>query len=171
VTARITAIDDASETDVDQLATLLSDCADTGASVGFLAPLPHDLAATWWRATLGSPGTRTWVARDDDGLIVGCVRLTPATMPNSPHRGDVSKLLVALGSRGAGLAGRLMETLEQDARGRGLTLLMLDTETGSPAQGFYQRRGWELIGTVPDYALSATGELAPTTILAKRLAP
>lgn len=43
------------------------------------------------------------------------------------------------------------------------------TETGSPAQGFYERAGWSVVGVVEDHALQPEGALAPTTFLVKRL--
>jgi hypothetical protein len=46
-----------------------------------------------------------------------------------------------------------------------VTLLVLDTETGSPAEGLYTSLGWTTVGVVPDYALDPEGKLSPTTIL------
>ena len=162
-------LEDPGEADVAALAAVLVDCVGHGASVGFLAPLDPGDAEAWWRAALATPGTTTWAAYDDQGVVVGCVRLSPATMPNSLHRAEVSKLMVSSRARGAGVASLLMPTLEDAARSRGLTLLLLDTETGSPAQGFYERRGWQVVGTVPGYALDPHGRLSPTTILLRNL--
>ncbi|HWO59700.1 MAG TPA: GNAT family N-acetyltransferase, partial [Umezawaea sp.] len=49
----------------------------------------------------------------------------------------------------------------------GASLLVLDTETGSPAEGIYTSTGWTAVGVIPDYALDPEGKLAPTTILYK----
>ncbi len=156
------------EADVDGLAALLVDAVEDGASVGFLLPLSRADAAAWWREVLPDPLTETWVARDDDGTVVGCVRLTRAWKPNSRHRGEISKLLVASRARRRGLATRLMDTAESAAWARGLRLLLLDTETDSPAQPFYSARGWTVVGVIEDYASTPYGDPAPTTIMELR---
>jgi len=154
--------------DLDELATLLVETVEGGASVGFLLPLGHDEAAGWWREVLDDELTDTWVARDDDGRILGSVRLTRAWKPNSRHRGEISKLMVAPAARRQGLASRLMDVAEAAAWEGGLRLLLLDTETDSPAQPFYVARGWRVVGVVEDYAATPYGEPAATTILELR---
>ena len=154
--------------DVDALAELLVDTVEGGASVGFLLPLPVTEAVTWWRDVLADELTDTWVARDDAGAVVGCVRLTLAWKPNSRHRGEISKLMVARSARRQGLATRLMDVAESTAWARGLRLLLLDTETDSPAQPFYVARGWRVVGVIEDYAATPYGEPAATTILELR---
>jgi GNAT superfamily N-acetyltransferase len=156
------------DADVEALAALLVDAVESGASVGFLLPLSRAEAATWWREVLPDPLTETWVARDDDGAVVGCVRLTRAWKPNSRHRGEISKLLVATTARRHGLATRLMDTAERAAWSYGLRLLLLDTETDSPAQPFYAARGWTVVGVIADYAATPYGDPAPTTIMELR---
>jgi GNAT superfamily N-acetyltransferase len=153
---------------VDGLAALLVDCVRGGASLGFPASLTHDDAARWWRASLHADGTLTWVARDASS-IVGTVQLQPVAFPNGRHRASVSKLLVHTACRGRGIASALMSALEQHAREIGRTLLVLDTHTGSPAEDIYLRWGWQRVGVIEDYALTPDGELAPTTIMSKRL--
>jgi ribosomal protein S18 acetylase RimI-like enzyme len=154
--------------DVDDLASLLVDTVEGGASVGFLLPLAPDEAATWWREVLADRLTDMWVARDEAGAIVGCVRLTRAWKPNSRHRGEISKLMVARRVRRRGLASRLMDTAESAAWTRDLRLLLLDTETDSPAQPFYAARGWRVVGVIEDYAATPYGEPAATTIMELR---
>jgi len=154
--------------DIDDLAGLLVDTVESGASVGFLLPLDHDDAASWWREVLADELTDTWVARDDDGRILASVRLTLAWKPNSRHRGEISKLMVAPDARRQRLASRLMDVAEHAAWERGLRLLLLDTETDSPAQPFYVARGWRVVGVIEDYAATPYGEPAATTILELR---
>jgi GNAT superfamily N-acetyltransferase len=171
VTATITALCDVDDSDIDALAALLVDVVEGGASVGFLLPLPLDEAAAWWRETLADPLTETWVARDDDGRIVGTVRLTRAWKPNSRHRGEISKLMVARSARRQGLASQLMGAAESAAWAHGLRLVLLDTETDSPAQPFYLARGWTVVGVIDDYAATPFGEPAATTVMELRRPP
>ncbi len=152
------------------LAEVLVDCVAGGASVGFLDPLDPAEARAWWEGTLPDPRAMTWVGRNGDGRIVGTVRLVLAGLPNARHRAEVSKLLVHRSARGRGAATALMSTVEYAARRLGRTTLLLDTETGSPAEGLYERLGWTRVGVVEDHARTPDGRLAPTTILTKRLA-
>lgn len=59
--------------------------------------------------------------------------------------------------RGHRLAGRLLTALEEQAAGLGLRLLVLDTETDSPAERLYETAGWTRVGSVPDYATDPAG--------------
>lgn len=161
-------IDPATDADVPGLAAVLLDCVAGGASVGFLAGLSDEDAEGFWRRAL--PGATTWVARlDSPGPVVGVVQLYPATLPNGTHRADVAKLLVHRSVRGRGVATALMSRLEREAFQRGRWLLLLDTESGSPAQRLYERSGWQVVGVVQDHAVRPDGRLAPTTFLSKRL--
>src|SRR5580765_6310774 len=74
-----------SDADYQDLARLLVDAVDSGASVSFLAPLTLDRAEAWWRDTVASAreGAVFLVARDDEG-IVASVQMHPAWAPN--HR-------------------------------------------------------------------------------------
>lgn len=114
---------------------------------------------------LPDPLTETWVARDADGTVIGCVRLTRAWKPNSRHRGEISTLMVAPRARRQGLATRLMDTAESAAWAHHLRLVLLDTESNSPAQPFYAARGWVVVGVVEDYASTPHGDPAATTIM------
>lgn len=164
-------LDDPDEDDVRDLAHVLVDCVDGGASVNFVAPLPLEDATEWWRAALEQPHALTWVARGPSGRIVGCVRLVLAQQPNGLHRAEVSKLLVSTAARRTGCAAALMHALESWADEHGRHRLVLDTETGSPAEEVYERLGWTRVGTIPDYALTSSGELCGSTFFTKSLLP
>jgi GNAT superfamily N-acetyltransferase len=140
-----------------------------GASVGFLDDLSHDQARDWWRRALSEPDSLTWAAFTADERVVGAVRLILATLPNARHRAQVAKLLVHRDARGLGCATALLTALEETARTLGRHVLVLDTQTGSTAEGLYRRRGWQLVGTVDDYAAMPDGRLAPTTFMTKQL--
>ena len=166
----VTLLGTPTEVDVEQLADVMVDCVDGGASVNFLRPLAADVAVRWWRAALADPHSLTWVARDDDGDIVGCVRLSLAQQPNGRHRAEVGKLLVHRRARGLGASRALLAALEEHAAAVGRFRLVLDTETGSDAEHVYQRLGWSRVGEVPDFCLTADGDLASTTYFTKGLA-
>src|SRR5690606_20467236 len=89
---------------------------------------------------------------------------------NSAHRAELVKLMVHRTARGRGLGRRLLALAEEGAGARGITLLHLDTETGSPAEHLYRSSGWTPVGAIPDYARDPAGVPPPTTIYYARLA-
>ncbi|MET0332739.1 MAG: GNAT family N-acetyltransferase [Rhizobacter sp.] len=154
------------------LCELLVDCVEGGASVGFVSPMSIAKAEVFWRGvgeSVARGETVLLVARDGEGRIEGTVQLVLATKENQPHRADVSKLLVHRRARGRGVGALLMREAEAHARRIGRTVLVLDTATPE-AERLYQREGWSLCGTIPDYALMPDGVLCATTIFFKRLA-
>lgn len=153
------------------LSEILADCVAGGASVGFMWPYSHDDAHRWWNGVIEAVG------RDDtvlfgaflDGRLRGTLQLGLNTPPNQPHRGEVKKLLVHRAARGRGLASRLMSLMEEEARSRGLSLLTLDTLTGSDAERLYMKLGWTKLGIIPDYAMFPDGRLCATSVFWKAL--
>ncbi|WP_369194819.1 GNAT family N-acetyltransferase [Streptomyces djakartensis] len=153
------------------LADLLADTVHGGASVGFLAPLGRAEALAWWgerAADVAAGRLAVWAVHDGD-RVLGTVSLAFAAKPNSRHRAELVKLMVRREARGQGLGRGLLATAETAAVAAGVTLLHLDTETGSPAEHLYRSAGWTPAGTVPDYAATPEGVLRPTTIYYKRL--
>ncbi|MFF9191752.1 GNAT family N-acetyltransferase [Streptomyces rochei] len=156
---------------LDGLAGLLADTVAGGASVGFLAPLGEEEAAAWWRgraADVAAGRLAVWVAREGE-RVTGTVSLALPDKPNSRHRAELVKLMVSREARGRGVGRGLLATAEEAAAAAGLTLLHLDTETGSPAEYLYRSAGWTRAGTIPDYAADPGGELRPTTLYFKRV--
>ncbi|KND01416.1 uncharacterized protein SPPG_03222 [Spizellomyces punctatus DAOM BR117] len=151
------------------LAELLIDCVDGGSSVGFLAGLTHHAAVDWWHKQLQNPNILTWVAVNSEGQILGTVGLALAPQANGRHRAEVCKLLVHRNGRGHGYASALMSALEEEARKRCRTVLVLDTVTGSTAEHIYLRWGWQRVGVIEDFAALPDGRLWATTVFTKKL--
>ncbi|MFD0398222.1 GNAT family N-acetyltransferase [Kitasatospora sp. NPDC127121] len=157
----------------EELAGLLVDTVHGGGSIGFLAPLGLAEAVAWWRALapeVAAERLLLWTVRAEaDGRLAGTIQLRRAVPTNGRHRGEVAKLMVHPADRGQRLAGRLLAVLEERAAELGLRLLVLDTETGSPAERLYEAAGWTRVGSVPDYATDPAGVAHPTTIFFKAL--
>lgn len=159
------------EAALDQLATVLADCVEGGASVSFMAPFSHAAALAFFRkvAVTVAAGDTVLLAAKVDGKIVGTVQLGLDTPPNQPHRADVKKMLVHRAARGHGIGAALMAAVEDEAKRRGRWLLVLDTVPGENGHRLYLRAGWTETGLVPDYALFPDGRLCDTAIMWKRL--
>jgi GNAT superfamily N-acetyltransferase len=155
------------------LAAVLVDCVEGGASVSFMAPLAREKADGFWRRVAEgvAAGDRLLLVAEDraSGEIVGTVQLVLGLPENQPHRADVAKMLVRRSARRQGLGASLMRAAEEAARAAGRTLLVLDTVTGGDAERLYERLGWTRVGVVPDYALWPDGRLCDTTIFYKAL--
>jgi GNAT superfamily N-acetyltransferase len=148
-----------SDSDLRALAQLLVEAVQSGAAVSFVAPLTLADADAWWRKIISSADSRAIfaVARDEAGRIIGTVQLHPAWAPNQPHRADIVKLLVDQRNRRSGLGTRLMQSIEDEARGAGFKLLTLDAKAGTAADRLYRRLGWIALGTIPRYAVDTDG--------------
>ncbi|MEX1658984.1 GNAT family N-acetyltransferase [Streptomyces pseudovenezuelae] len=155
----------------EELAELLVDTVDDGASIGFLAPMDRAAAVAWWKERVGAVAAghlAVWAARDGRRAL-GTVTLAFPDKPNSRHRAELVKLMVHRDARGQGLGRTLLGTAEEAARSAGITLLHLDTETDSPAEHLYGSAGWTRAGVIPDFAADPAGVLLPTTLYYKRL--
>jgi GNAT superfamily N-acetyltransferase len=153
-----------------QLADVLLDCVEGGASVSFMLPMARETALGFWRKVADgvARGERTLIVAEDDGGIAGTVQLITDMPENQPHRADVAKLLVHRRARGAGIGRRLMEAVEEAARGQGRRVLVLDTASDT-AERLYERLGWQRVGVVPDYALLPDGALCQTVFYYKHV--
>jgi len=153
------------------LAAVLADCVAGGASVSFMAGMTEAEAEAFWRDEVDADDGRAILVAEDGEGIFGVVQVIPVSMPNQPHRVDISKLLVHRRGRRRGAAEALMAATEEAARAMGRWLLVLDTVTGSPADFLYEKRGWTRAGVIPDYALMPDGALCDATFFYKALRP
>lgn len=155
------------------LIALLQDCVASGASVGFLPPVESQTAQQYWQdiatALTAKPTTRLLIAAFDGDQLVGCVQLSLAGKSNAKHRAEIEKLMVHTRHRGKGISKALLSHLEEEALVAGRRLLILDTRVGDIASELYKRMNYTEAGYIPDFALSATGELDGTTFFYKML--
>jgi GNAT superfamily N-acetyltransferase len=172
--ARVRRLHSLTEVQIGELAEVLIDCVEGGASVSFMHPLTQASAQDFWRkvAQKVAGGARALlVVEDTRGHIVGTVQVLLDQPQNQPHRADVAKMLVHRRARRAGLGAALMGAAEQFAAAEGKTLLVLDTVTGGDAERLYTRLGWQRCGVIPGYALWPRGGLCDTTIFYRSLQP
>ena len=156
---------------LDALARVLVDCVAGGASVGYMAPFSHPDARAVYEVYVrdAEEGQRIILGAFLDGNLVGTAQLVLAVPPNQPHRAEVARVLVHRSARRRGIAQRLMEQLEHEARAEGRTLLVLDAVTDGDAARLYERLGWNTVGVIPNYALYPDGRFCDTTIFWKTI--
>jgi GNAT superfamily N-acetyltransferase len=164
-------LDAVSDAQVNELADVLLDCVEGGASVSFMHPLTRDRAVAFWRTVADgvAAGRRAVLVAEDGQGVCGTVQLVFDLPENQPHRADVAKMLVHRRARRRGLGAALMRAAEAAARERGKTLLVLDAVTGGDAARLYERLGWVKVGDIPGYALFPRGGLCSTTIYYRAL--
>lgn len=153
------------ESHIAQLADVLIDCVEGGASVGFMLPLARERALAFWRGVADgvSAGKRAIIVAEDEQGICGTVQLVFDLPDNQPHRADLVKMLVHRRARRKGLAAALLSAAEATARECGKTVLVLDAVTDGDAARLYARMGWVRVGDVPNFALMPDGVPCSTT--------
>lgn len=158
------------EAQLQELADVLVDCVEGGASVSFMQPMTRDKALAFWRKVADGVerGERALLVAEDAQGIVGTVQVVLDQPENQPHRADVSKMLVHRRARRQGAGAALMRTAEREASAEGKTLLVLDTADATAAR-LYARMGWQAAGTIPRYALLPAGGECATTFYYRSL--
>ena len=165
---RVHALDDAL---VAQLAAVLVDCVEGGASVSFLHPLTPERARAFWQRVGRdlAAGSRAVLVAEDAHGVCGTVQLVLDVPENQPHRAELVKMLVHSRARRQGLGAALLHAAEALARDCGRSLLVLDAVTGGDAERMYAREGWTRVGVIPRYALFPRGGFCSTTLFYRDL--
>jgi ribosomal protein S18 acetylase RimI-like enzyme len=147
-----------------ELADVLIDCVEGGASVGFMQPLRREQALSFWHQVAVSVGRgeRVLIAAQDARGVCGTVQLVLSQPDNQPHRADLTKMLVHRRARRQGVGEALLSAAHATAHESGKTLLVLDTASDT-AERLYERLGWTRVGVIPGYALLPYGGLCNTT--------
>jgi GNAT superfamily N-acetyltransferase len=152
------------EKEIGQLADLLIDAVESGASIGFMPPITRDEALAYWRDVIAAmrAGLRLLLVALHGDLAQGSVQIDLEPRANGNHRAEVIKLFVHRRARRQGLAKALMSEVESTARRLGRTLLLMDTRKGGEADRMCESLGYVRFGEVPKYARSENGRLDTT---------
>lgn len=155
----------------EMLSEILIEVVADGGSVSFMHPLEWDAANAFWEESLAAAARdeRVVLGAWDGEVLAGTVTLLLKCPPNQPHRAEIAKLMTRPSHRGRGVASALMREAEALAVQRARTLLVLDTAIDGGASGLYERLGYVLAGTIPDFALKPHGGLTGTGIYWKRI--
>ena len=154
-----------------RLGEILVACVDAGESTSFLPPLSLDKATGFYRnaaANIGK-GLATLVGVWRNGLLVGAGLLDLDMPENQPHRAEVRQILVDPAISGADVGRIVIQSLEQQARASGRSLLTL-AAAGDPATvAGDQCENWHEAGRIPGYAIDASGNPVDIVFLWKSL--
>lgn len=100
---------------------------------------------------LEKPGVSVFVARVD-GVALGMAALVVAESGT-----ELKRMFVDQAARGQGLAGQLLDALEEHARDAGATVIRLETGNRSDAAvALYEKRGYVRIPRFGEYVDSAS---------------
>jgi ribosomal protein S18 acetylase RimI-like enzyme len=161
----------ASPNSCEMLSEILIETVAHGGSVTFLHPLDPAVARAFWVSALTAAdcGERIILGAFDGDILAGTVSLLLDMPPNQRHRADVAKLMTRPIYRGRGVATALMRAIEREAAARERMLLTLDTAAEEGASALYEKLGFVLAGTIPDYALKPHGGLTGAMFYWKRI--
>ncbi|CAI2439916.1 GNAT family N-acetyltransferase [Serratia liquefaciens] len=150
---------DAVQSAIPELAAMLHASVSQGASIGFVMPFSLEQAQAFWQRLLPAieREERLLLVARDDGRVVGTVQLLLDMPDNGRHRAEVVKLMVHPQARRRGIARSLMLQVQQLAVEHQRHLLVLDTLTGDTAEGLYRLLGFQLAGSIPQYARASNG--------------
>jgi GNAT superfamily N-acetyltransferase len=149
-----------------ELVGLLQDAVESGASVGFLAPLSTAEARNYWMAALSevARGERVILLARDGVSIIGCAQLHLTARPNARHRAEIQKLVVHTQWQGKGLGRALLGAIEKVAIEKGRTLLLADAREGGYGDRLFARSGYTRVGLIPRYQRGSDGHYDSTVI-------
>ncbi|RWD86692.1 MAG: GNAT family N-acetyltransferase [Mesorhizobium sp.] len=171
---RIAVIDETEATaQLGALAEILMQTIEDGALVGFVLPFGAEQAQAYWQGIFDSlaDGERLLICAYVDDTLVGTVQLYLSPEPNALHRAEVYKLLVHRGFQRQGIGSALMAFIEDEARKRNRSLLLLDTAEGGASERLYRRMNWREVGVVPHHFVDPFGKPRASIYFMKHLAP
>jgi ribosomal protein S18 acetylase RimI-like enzyme len=153
------------------LSEILIETVAEGGSVTFMHPLDPTTAKTFWDDALAAAerGERIVLGAWDSAALAGTVSLILSCPPNQPHRAEIAKLMIRVSHRRRGISAALMRAAEAQAAAQARTLLTLDTAVEDGASALYEKLGFTLAGTIPDYAFRPRGGLTGAMFYWKRI--
>ena len=140
--------------DLDDLGDAAEQAIHEGGGFGWLAAPSRDQMERTWRGVLLIPDRSLFVGRLD-GVIAGSVQLVrpPRNNEAQAHAAAITTCFVAPWARGHGLARRLLQAAEAEARRAGYLVLNLDVRaTQEPALRLFESLGFRCWGSHPYYA-------------------
>jgi len=141
-------------TDLNDLCDAASAAIAEGGGFGWVKRPPRHIMEAYWKGLLLVPDRKLFVARLD-GTIAGSAILVrpPRNNEAQAFAAQLTGTFIAPWARGHGLSIKLIELVEETARGLGVEVLNLDVrETQTRAIQVFESLGFRRFGTHPAYA-------------------
>ena len=141
-------------TDLNDLCDAALAAIADGGGFGWVRRPPRHIMEAYWKGLLLVPDRKLFVARLD-GTIAGSAILARPPRNNEAQAlaAQLTGTFIAPWARGHGLSVKLIELVEETARGLGVEVLNLDVrETQTRAIQVFESLGFRRFGTHPAYA-------------------
>lgn len=128
---------------------------ETETTIGFGGPLSIEEGMRWMASTaraVASGEKHVLLFRDIDNKVIGHVLLTPNALPNCRHIGEISRTFVDSDYRGVSVIRMGLRSVLDRADLLGIETIQLDVRAGTRIAKLWQALGYEIIGTMRDYA-------------------
>lgn len=148
---------------MDELCDATNAAIEAGGGFGWLTPPPRQVMETYYNGVVLVPGRKLFLGLLD-GVIAGSAQLLAPPRNNEAQAAtcNLVSAFVAPWARGHGLARKLTEAVEAQARAEGFGMINLDVrETQAAAIHVYESMGYVRWGTHPLYARLADGSWVP----------
>lgn len=139
------AVEPATASGVDELLRLSGEYA--------LSLYPPESSFLLTAEQLMKPGVRVYLARSPEGEALGMAAIVDEAFAGAqPGEAELKRMFVRDEARGQRLAARLLETIEADARARGIRRIVLETGPyNAMAITLYEREGYARIPLYGQY--------------------
>jgi L-amino acid N-acyltransferase YncA len=136
----------ATDADWDQMWRIFQAVVATGTTYAYAPDTPEAEARPYWL----SPGTRSFVAADDDGGIVGMYRLTANRRDLGSHVANAS-FMVDPHHQGRRIGETLGRDCLREAKRAGFLAMQFNfvVSTNTGAVALWRKLGFEIVGTLP----------------------
>ena len=144
-------IRDARAEDWPAILPFFREIVDAGETYAYDPALTDDQARDLWMSPSGAPKSRTTVAIDADGTVLGSANMYPNRPGPGAHVASAS-FMVDGRARGRGVGRLLCEDMIAWAGRSGFRMIQFNAvvETNEPAVHLWQSLGFRIAGTVPE---------------------
>ena len=125
--------------------------------IGFAETISDSQAAVYIEELAVHLDERKWrllTISTDTGELVGLCTLLRNSNPNNRHIADLAKGMISQAYRGRFLLSAAFYEIALQCERDGIELLTLDVRANTPAQHIWMRYGFQIYGTLQDYARS-----------------
>lgn len=140
--------------DLNDLCDATDAAIKAGGGFGWVNLPSREILERYWQGVIVMPNRELFVARLDDVICGTCQLIKPpANNEAQAHAVQLTTHFVTPWGRGHGLARRLLQRAEKQARNDGFTVINLDVrETQEAAIKLYESAGYDHYATHPAYA-------------------